>query len=68
VVDAYQGQGLGGALMRHLAGIARDAGLAELTAEVLAENAAMLKVFAKCGLPLTTKRESDVVHVTLRLG
>jgi GNAT superfamily N-acetyltransferase len=37
VIDAYQGQGIGGALMRHLAGIARKAGLKKLTAEVLAE-------------------------------
>src|SRR3974377_1866383 len=30
VVDECQGQGIGGALMRHLAAIARDAGLNEL--------------------------------------
>jgi GNAT superfamily N-acetyltransferase len=32
VVDQYQGQGIGAALMRHLVGIARAAGLRELTA------------------------------------
>lgn len=67
VVDAYQGLGVGAALMRHLASIARAAGLRELTAEVLAENAPMLKVFEKSGLPMTTAREVDVVEVTLRL-
>ena len=41
--------------------------LVELVAEVLAENAPMLKVFKKSGLDLSTKRESGVVHVTLRL-
>jgi GNAT superfamily N-acetyltransferase len=52
VVDDYQGQGLGGALMRHLTKIARAAGLKEFVAEVLAENAPMLKVFEKCCLPM----------------
>jgi GNAT superfamily N-acetyltransferase len=67
VIDQYQGQGIGAALMRHLAGIARDAGLRELIADVLPGNDAMLKVFAKSGFPLRTKPESDVVHVALRL-
>jgi GNAT superfamily N-acetyltransferase len=67
VIDEYQGQGIGQALMRHLAGIARDAGLRKLIADVLPENDAMLKVFAKSGLPVSTKRESGVVHVGLRL-
>jgi GNAT superfamily N-acetyltransferase len=68
VVDQYQGQGVGAALMRHLATIAREAGLKELTAEVLPENAPMLKVFEKSGLPVGTKREAGVVHVTMRLS
>jgi len=67
IVDEYQGHGIGAALLRHLAAIARSAGLVELVAEVLAENAPMLNVFKKSGLDLSTKRESGVVHVTLRL-
>jgi len=67
VVDAFQGQGIGAALMRHLIVIARAAGLSELVAEVLPENGPMLKVFEKSGLRRTTKRESGVVHVTLAL-
>ena len=67
VIDEYQGQGIGTALMRHLAGIAGNAGLRELVADVLPENRVMLKVFAKSGFPLATKREYDVVHVALRL-
>ena len=67
VVDQYQGQGIGAALMRHLVAIARDAGLAELVAEVLPDNIAMLKVFEKCGLRSTTKHGSGVVHVTLQV-
>ena len=38
VIDDYQGQGIGAALLRHLAAIARSAGLKELVAEVLPEN------------------------------
>lgn len=68
VVDQYQGQGIGAALMRHLVALAREAGLKELIAEVLPENTPMLKVFTKSGLPMTTKREPGVVHVTLPLS
>jgi GNAT superfamily N-acetyltransferase len=68
VVDHYQGQGIGAALMRHLATIARAAGLQELIAEVLPENMPMLKVFEKSGLPMTTIDEHEVVQVTLRLS
>jgi GNAT superfamily N-acetyltransferase len=67
VVDRYQGQGIGAALMRHLVAIARGAGLRELVAEVLAGNAAMLKVLRNSGLPQDLKQESGVVRVTLRL-
>jgi RimJ/RimL family protein N-acetyltransferase len=68
VIDQYQGQGVGAALMRHLAMIARDAGLKELIADVLPENIAMLKVFEKSGLPLHMERAAQVVHVSLRLS
>jgi L-amino acid N-acyltransferase YncA len=54
-------------LVRHLAVIARNAGIRELTAEVLPHNAAMLKAFEKSGLRVGTKRESGTVHVTLKL-
>ena len=67
VVDQYQRQGIGAALMRHLATIARDAGLEELIAEVLADNISMLKVFQKSGLRLSTTLEAGVAHVALEL-
>jgi RimJ/RimL family protein N-acetyltransferase len=68
IIDQYQGQGIGTVLMRHLGAIARQAGLCELTAEVLAENAAMLRVFSSSGFPLTTEADRGVVHVTLFLS
>ncbi len=67
VVDQYQGLGIGATLMRHLAVIAREAGLREFTAEVLPHNKAMLQVFEKSGLQVGMKRESGTVHVTLEL-
>ena len=67
VVDQYQGQGIATLLMRHLGAIAREAGLRELVAEVLPENASMLKVFEHSGFPSKVSRERGVVRVTLRL-
>jgi RimJ/RimL family protein N-acetyltransferase len=66
IIDAYQGLGIGSALMRHLATLGREAGLHEFIAEVLAENAPMLKVFKRSGLAMNTRREGTVMHVTLR--
>lgn len=68
VVDAYQGQGIGGVLMRHLALLARDAGLKELVAEVLPGNAAMLTVFSKFGFKPGPRRDPQVVHLALQLS
>jgi GNAT superfamily N-acetyltransferase len=66
--DPHQRLGIATHLIRHLAEIARAAGLKEFVAEVLAENLPMLKVFTRCGLAMKTRRERDVVHVTLSLA
>jgi RimJ/RimL family protein N-acetyltransferase len=68
IVDQYQGQGIGAALMSHLTRIAREAGLRELIAEVLPENAAMMRVFETSGLQFSKKRESQTVHFVLHLS
>ncbi|HWI28573.1 MAG TPA: GNAT family N-acetyltransferase [Stellaceae bacterium] len=68
VIDQYQRLGIGKALMRHLAAIAREAGLEEVRAEVLPDNIAMLKVFEQSGHSMTVRRGRSVVDVTLRLG
>jgi RimJ/RimL family protein N-acetyltransferase len=68
VDDAHQGKGIGTALMRHLIVLAGQAGLKELIADVLPDNAAMLKVFETSGLEITTSREPDAIHVVLRLS
>lgn len=68
VGDGVQGLGIGSLLMRHLAAIARTAGLDTLEAEVLADNTAMLKVFERAGLELRTRRDGTVVHVEMGIG
>ena len=67
VIDKFQGRGLGAALLRHLATIARQAGLRELVAYVLPDNRAMLKVFEKSGLKYTAVREAGSVYAKLGL-
>jgi GNAT superfamily N-acetyltransferase len=68
VDDGHRGLGLGSVLLRHLARLARAAGLTELEAEVLPDNATMLAVFARSGLPVTQSRRDGVVHVCIALG
>lgn len=67
VIDAWQGRGIGGLLTGHLIAIAREAGLTELTAEVLSENAAMLRVFGKYGFEQAPSSEPGVIHMALKL-
>ena len=67
VVDDYQGQGIGAILLRHLAALARAAGLKEFTAEVLPDNTPMLKVFERSGLKFTSRRSADGVHAVMQL-
>lgn len=68
VIDEYQRQGIGKALMRHLAAIACEAGLEEVFAEVLPDNVAMLKVFEQSGYSVTTKGGPNAIHVTIHLA
>ena len=67
VEEDYQGQGMAGMILRHLTVIARDRGIVRFEAEVLPVNKAMLKVFARSGLPMKQVPGGDVVHVRLSL-
>jgi RimJ/RimL family protein N-acetyltransferase len=66
--EAYRGRGVASVLLRHLARLAKDSGLGQFEAEVLAENQPMLKVFRRSGLPLKQSRDGSTVHVTLSLA
>ena len=68
VIDTWQGRGVGSILMRHLVKFAGAAGLQELTAEVLPENAAMIKVFRKFGFTPAARRDPQTLHLVLKLG
>jgi RimJ/RimL family protein N-acetyltransferase len=67
VIDAYQGQGIGAMLTRHLASLARAADLRELTADVLPENAAMRAVLGKFGFRTRRSDDPQVIHMTMPL-
>ena len=68
VEEDYQGNGIAGRLLAHLAALARMNGITRLVAEVLPQNKAMLAVFRKSGLPNSESREGGVVHLTLTLS
>ncbi len=65
--DSYQGMGIASLMIGHLTAIARAAGISEFHADVLPGNLAMLKVFEKSGLKLSTRREGGTVHVIMKL-
>ena len=60
VIDAYHGRGIGTAMIRHLEGLAHERGIRTFRNYVLAENTAMLEVFANLGS--TVEREAPGVH------
>jgi RimJ/RimL family protein N-acetyltransferase len=68
VEEDYQGRGIASLLLRHLVRIAQAKNLAYLKADVLARNVPMLAVFRRSGLPMTLRRQGDVIHVVLSLS
>jgi len=68
VVDTWQGRGVGSLLLRHLIKLASGAGLNELTAEVLPENVAMIKVFEKFGFRRASHGDPKTIHLVLNLN
>lgn len=68
VEEDYQGLGIAGLLLRHLAAIARRQDIAAFEADVLSGNASMLRVFARSGLPMEQRRDGGVIHVRLSLA
>ena len=67
VPDDMHGRGIASLLLEHLVWQARQRGLATFTAETLAENSAMLRVFADAGLPAKRRIAGDTVELTFPL-
>jgi GNAT superfamily N-acetyltransferase len=67
VEEDYQGLGIARRLLARFVEVARTKGISMLEADVLAENKAMLAVFARSGLPIRRRHEGGTVHVTLSL-
>ncbi|AGZ45341.1 putative acyl-CoA synthetase [Actinoplanes friuliensis DSM 7358] len=63
VEDAHQGRGIGSVLLEHLAEAAREHGITRFVAEVLPQNAGMLRVFSDFGYQVQRKYADGVVHL-----
>ena len=68
VEEDYHGLGISSMMLRHLAGIAKEKGIAQFQAEVLQENKGMLAVFNKSGYPVKQDFVEGITHVTLSLS
>jgi acyl-CoA synthetase (NDP forming)/RimJ/RimL family protein N-acetyltransferase len=67
VPDDMHGRGIATLLLEHLVSLARRHQLHAFTAEALADNAAMLRVFADAGLPVQRRLSDGVVTLTFPL-
>jgi acyl-CoA synthetase (NDP forming)/GNAT superfamily N-acetyltransferase len=68
VEDAHQGRGIGSVLLEHLAEAARENGIERFVAEVLPQNAAMLRVFSDFGYQVQRQYADGVVHLTFPIA
>ena len=67
VADDMHGRGIASLLLEHLVWRARQHGVRAFTAETLAENSAMLRVFADAGLPAKRRIVEGTVELTFPL-
>jgi RimJ/RimL family protein N-acetyltransferase len=65
VDEAYQGLGIGTYMVKMLVRLAGERGLQGFTADVLATNNAMMKVFEKSGLTIKAKLEDGIYSLTI---
>lgn len=67
VEEDYHGRGIASELLRQLTEIARRSGVLRFEADVLPDNAPMLKVFQRSGLSMKETQADGIVHLTLFL-
>ncbi|UCE62106.1 MAG: GNAT family N-acetyltransferase [Phycisphaerales bacterium] len=65
VRDDWQGKGIGTTLMSTLVEVARGHGIAGFTADVLAGNHGMLRVFHKCGFSVESELEDGAYRLRI---
>ncbi|MFI2184431.1 GNAT family N-acetyltransferase [Streptomyces sioyaensis] len=68
VADDFHHRGVGTLLLEHLVHIARENGIAVFTADVLADNHLIHKVFADLGLTITRQYNGTTVRGVIRLA
>lgn len=66
--DAYQGEGIGNALMLQLAQEAARKGVVTLQAEAMAQNKPMLRLWTKLGLPYSFHTRQSMTSMLAQLG
>jgi GNAT superfamily N-acetyltransferase len=67
VVDAWQGRGLGGKLLRRLCARATENRIRVFSASLFAENDAMLTLFQQLGDVSVTRRDGPVLEIVVEL-
>ena len=65
VKDGWQNKGIGTALLEHLVTVARRNEVRGFTADVLASNAPMMRVFHKLGFPVQSRLEGTAYALTI---
>jgi len=68
VEDSYQGKGIGGHLIKHLAAVAREKGIRRLQGEVIPGNQAVMKLVKNSGFKVGRELDSGVYRVILHIG
>ncbi len=67
VDEEYQGLGIATYLFKRLVQLAKQQGIKGFTADVLATNKGMMKVFEKSGLPIKAQMEYGIYNLTILL-
>ena len=65
VDEEYQGIGVASFMMKMMTHDARDKGILGFTADVLATNKSMMKVFERCGYPVKASLEGGAYHLVI---
>jgi RimJ/RimL family protein N-acetyltransferase len=67
IADSWQGRGLGSALLRRLVQRAREEGITRFTADIMADNRAMLALIRKLGPTEVAHQDGPIVTVGVDL-